>query len=195
MELNSSIYQCKVYHERRAPKENAFAYNIYMFMIDLDELDIISKRFWAISRNRFNLFSFYDNDHFRKKNSNGFKETVREKLEIYLVENGVHAYPSRIKLLTSLRILGHVFNPVSFYYCYDENDVCFAVIAEVTNTYREMKMYLLVEHDQKFFYGSKKKLFYISPFTQLDDQLELKVGFPEDILTILKKIRLKSRLC
>jgi hypothetical protein len=154
-----------------------------MFSIDLDELDLLHKKFRLIGYNKFNVFSFYDKDHFKKGQSED-KQTTLEKLTQYLDEKGVSTKPARVKLFTNLRIFGYVFNPVSFYYCYDKNDQVFCAIAEVGNTYGEMKMYLLQNFETGYFKEVKHKLFYISPFTQLDDYLDLKVGLPGEKLKI-----------
>lgn len=184
MELKSRLYRCKVTHKREKPRRNFFSYNIYMFLIDLDETEKISRQFGVISHNRFNLFGFYDRDHFRKQDRNN-PQTIREKLLEYLQSMGVGFVPARIELLTSLRILGYVFNPVSFYYLYDENDHVKYAIAEVSNTFGEMKFYLLKDLKNGFFHEVHDKYFYISPFTKPDDQLELKVGLPDSNFSIM----------
>jgi uncharacterized protein len=61
--MNSCIYKCSVMHHRLAPKEHKFSYDVFMFYIDLDELELLSKTNWLLSWNRFNLFGFYNKDH------------------------------------------------------------------------------------------------------------------------------------
>lgn len=177
MELESAIYRCRVYHDRLKPKRNKFSYDIFMFSIDLDELPLLSKKFLLFGLNRFNFFSFNDKDHFKKSNNNQKAETTREKLDAFLLQKGI-SLPSKVKLVTHLRILGYVFNPVSFYYCYDDQNNIYCVIAEVTNTYGEMKMFILQNAEGDYFKDIQQKLFYISPFTELDDFLDLKIGQP-----------------
>lgn len=184
MELKSRLYRCKVTHKREKPRPNFFSYNIFMFLIDLDEAEKISRKFSVISHNRFNLFGFYDRDHFKKTDRKN-KQNIRSKLLEYLGSMDVDFAPHRIELLTSLRILGYVFNPVSFYYLYDENDQVKYTIAEVSNTFGEMKFYLLKDYKNGFFHEIHDKYFYISPFTKPDDQLELKVGLPRRKFSIM----------
>lgn len=155
-----------------------------MFSIDLDELGVLDRKFKLFGYNKFNVFSFYDKDHFKKGNAKEERQTTFEKLNQYLAVEGVKTRPSKVKLITNLRIFGYVFNPVSFYYCYDKNEEVYCVIAEVGNTYGEMKMYLLQNSEKGYFREVKQKLFYISPFTQLDDYLSLKVGLPGEKLKI-----------
>jgi len=199
MELTSSIYRCLVAHERIFPKKNNFRYNIFMFYLDIDKMDELSKRMNLVSYNRFNIFSFYDKDHFKQNDSHSV-EPVRARLEKYLENEGMDFIPSRIMLLTNLRLLGYVFNPVSFYFCYDEKQKIKCVVAEVSNTFGEMKMYLVKEKNEEWFELFQQKHFYISPFTKLDDFLSLKIGLPSKELKIFiddlegKEIRVKTML-
>jgi uncharacterized protein len=181
MELKSRLYRCRVTHKRETPRKNFFSYTFFMFLIDLDEAARLSKRFPMIGYNRFNLYGFYDNDHFKQT---GNKATIRQKLHEYLSSQSIKFRPARIELLTNLRILGYVFNPVSFYFLYDEKHTPRYAIAEVSNTFGEMKFYLLKDFDRGFFHGIHQKYFYISPFTRLDDRLELKVGLPKNNFSI-----------
>ena len=73
----SCIYECKLKHVRTKPKENRFTFSVFMFYIDLDELDKISG-FSFFSVNRWNIFSFYDDDHFKFLKQKG----ISEKIEI-----------------------------------------------------------------------------------------------------------------
>lgn len=184
MELKSRLYRCKVTHKREKPRRNFFSYTIFMFMIDLDEGEKLNRKFPIIGYNRFNLFGFYDKDHFKQKNIADNRST-RDKLFSYLKSKDIHFVPARIRLLTNLRILGYVFNPVSFYYLYDENEKVKYVIAEVSNTFGEMKFYLLENFSNGFFHEVHDKYFYISPFTRPDDKLELKVGLPDTGFSIM----------
>lgn len=54
-----------------------------------------------------------------------------------------HAY-----LVTAARFLGYHFNPVSFWYLYDENKSLAAMILEVNNTFDERRMYFLPPDDE-----------------------------------------------
>jgi len=183
MGLKSRLYRVKVTHKREKPRPNFFSYNIFMFVIDLDEVERLAAKFPIIGFNRFNLFSFYNSDHF-KKSGNPRLSSVRQKMIDYLKSQEIHFIPTRIELLTNLRIMGYVFNPVSFYFLYDENEQVKYSIAEVSNTFGEMKYYLLKTKKNGYFHEIHDKYFYISPFTQLDDKLELKVANPGKQFTI-----------
>ena len=54
---NSCLFECTVMHHRLEPKENRFQYNLFMFYLELDELEAVVRKNVFISRNRFNLFN------------------------------------------------------------------------------------------------------------------------------------------
>lgn len=175
------LYDCKVMHQRLLPQRYGFTSGMFMFRLDLDRIGELVEEIPIISHNSVNLYSFHDKDHLWMG-----KETLRENVEAYLVEQGVTQRPQRIELLTSLRVMGYVFNPVSFYFCYREDDQPLCIIAEVHNTFGELKPYLLREEDfnGKRFEAERVKHFYISPFSDLDPFLQLRLEFPGDRLAL-----------
>ncbi|MCX2573035.1 DUF1365 domain-containing protein [Pedobacter sandarakinus] len=183
----SAIYTAKVMHHRLAPKKHSFWYNVYMFYIDLDEIDDLAKRLRWFSRNRFNLFSFRDAEHLQlPKDHPNQTKNVRQHLEIYLKENGVDGANLRIKLLTNLNVLGYNFNPVSFYFCFDQQDQPVCCVAEISNTYREMKLFFF---GKDALYGETfekvtTKYFYVSPFIDHDDKFDFHLKIPQQKLDI-----------
>ncbi len=179
--MNSCLYECNVMHHRLSPKEHRFCYRIFMFHLDLDEIDGIAKRVPLFSRNRRGLFSFHDADHLQEG-----KGDVREKLATYLGENGIALEPGcRAMLLTLPRVMGYIFNPVSFYFCFDPAGAPMCAVAEVGNTFGEKKLYLLprpVAEDR--FRLVVTKHFYVSPFSELDLQFDFKLRVPDETMEI-----------
>ncbi|CAN5916646.1 DUF1365 domain-containing protein [soil metagenome] len=200
--MKSFLYRAKVMHNRTSPKKHRFHYNVFLFCIDLDSIDADFGNISFVSRNRFNLFSFYDKDHPVNENSDGKKRdekatkgergaengvrTVREELNFYLKQNGIENPPARVLLITNLRLLGYVFNPVSFYYCYDENDEPICCVAEVQNTFKEMKLFFLGKDclKENSFHLRTKKYFYVSPFIEHDVEFDFKLDLPTEKLNI-----------
>lgn len=172
--ITSSMYTAKVMHHRLSPKKHSFWYRIYMFYIDLDEIDNLSKKLRWLSRNTFNLFSFRDKDH------------LQQELGDYLKENGIEIGNGKIMLLTNLSVLGYNFNPVSFYFCFNENHEPVCAVAEISNTYREMKLFFFSK-DQLVgdsFKARIQKLFYVSPFIDLDAFFDFNLAIPSEKLDI-----------
>jgi len=168
-------------HHRFSPKVHKFHYRTFMWWIDLDELHLLSRKSWLFGYNRFNLFSFYDKDHMNGE-LNG--KTTKENIAAYLKEQGVDRKGGKIYLLTNLRTMGYLFNPVSFYYCFNPDGSPLCAIAEVGNTYYEMKPFLLSEFDGTSFNLRTKKYFYVSPFTNPDDEFNFSLALPGHQLNI-----------
>jgi hypothetical protein len=173
--LRSCLYECNVMHHRLEPKEHRFAYRIFMFCLDLDEIDEVERRVAGFSRNRFNLYSFRDRDHLTVGEG-----TLKESFLAYLGAQGVD-FPDggRILLVTLPRVLGYIFNPVSFYFCLNAEGVPFCTVAEVGNTFGEKKPFLLraPSEDGRFRLRAPKH-FYVSPFSDLDVEFDFKLSAP-----------------
>lgn len=172
------LYECSVNHTRVSPKKHAFRYRVFMLAIDLDEFPHLA----LLSKNRFNIFSIDDRDHIRTDPS----KSIRENLITWLANNGSEIpADARIVLLTFPRILGYSFNPVSFYYIYSKSGEPLSAVAEVTNTYREMKLFPLGEPLQNGgFDHLVTKDFYVSPFSDPNDVFHFRVGQPTQEWTV-----------
>lgn len=182
--MNSCLYECRVMHHRLAPKVHHFRYRIFMFALDLDEIDAVAARIPFFSRNRANLYAFRDRDHLTLPGLESM--SVKENVIAWLAGQGIH-FPAggRITLVTLPRVLGHVFNPVSFYFCHDAEGRPFCAIAEVGNTFGELKPYLIDERasaDQ--FRRLTPKHFYVSPFFDLNLAFAFKLRVPGERLDI-----------
>jgi DUF1365 family protein len=170
-------------HHRFTPKVHHFEHRIFMFYLDLDELDVVAKQNYLFSRNGRNIYNFCDEDH-EPAGRNSLKERVLE----YLQHNGIDlGKRGHVRLLTLPRVFGHLFNPISIYYCFDgaEKPVC--CVAEVGNTYREMKLYLLGCEQlgvDNTFQKVVAKHFYVSPFSSLTLNFEFKLKVPAHALDI-----------
>jgi DUF1365 family protein len=179
--MNSCMYHCKIMHRRTEPKKYGFTHRAFYFYFDLDEIDGICKNNKYISRNRFNLNGFYDKDHLEV----GAKD-VKGNIIKYVRGKGVRERVAKVMLLTMVRSLGYVFNPVSFYFCFGVNDEILGVVAEVSNTFREMKLYFISEDALKGgrYVSLQKKFFYVSPFIELENDFEFDIGVPGERINI-----------
>lgn len=174
-------------HHRMEPKEHRFHYNVFMFYIDLDEIDTLSKKLWMLSRNRFNFFSFRDSEHLQFPiEKPDTSKNVKQHITDYLKQHDIIIGNGRIMLLTNLNVLGYNFNPVSFYYCFDEKNEPLCVVTEVSNTFGEMKPYLITKEnfiDNKFKLNTTK-YFYVSPFIDHDVNFDFNLAVPAEKLNI-----------
>jgi hypothetical protein len=179
--FHSCLYECTVMHRRLAPKVHAFQYRIFMFAFDLDELDTLPTRVLGFSRNRRNVYQFRDTDHL-----GATVGTVKENLAAYLASQGITLPEgARTVLLTLPRVLGYIFNPVSFYFCTDAAGQPLCAVTQVGNTFGEQKLYLLPQAGvDRTFRLRTPKHFYVSPFLDLATEFEFKLRLPADSLEI-----------
>lgn len=150
-----------------------------MFYLDLDDLNILDKSKHLLGRNRFAPYAFHDSDHHQVENL-----PIRESIEVFLNENGVHDEIGKIHLLTHLRTWGHVFNPVSFYFVFDNTGEAVCSIAEVGNTFNERKMFLLPSNSNGVSQATERKEFYVSPFSDLDTSFHFRLSPPQECLRL-----------
>lgn len=148
-------------HHRPGSPRYRFFYRVFYLLLDLDAIDAACGASRLLSRNRFNLLSFYDRDHGAHDGSR-----LRQWAETLLAEEGLDGTGGRIRLLSMPRVLGYGFNPISLYYCDDAAGQALATIVEVHNTFGEHHVYVLRAEG-----GSgqaqardKPKRFHVSPF-------------------------------
>ena len=145
----SYIYSGTIRHRRFTPFNHFFTYPLFMTYIDLNSIEDTLKKSWLWNINKPAMISFMRNDY-HGDHQISLDESVRKTV----FEKIGYKVKGPIRLLTHLRYLGYCFNPVSFYYCFDEEDSEVDVImAEVTNTpWDERHSYIIREKglDGKF---------------------------------------------
>jgi hypothetical protein len=151
-----------VSHRRVEGPAHDFRYAVFMTLLDLDELPELDARLRLFGHRRHRPLRFVDADHFDRS-----PVGVREALERVVRAEG-HAMPrGRVEVLTNCRVLGYVFNPVSFFYCYDDAGRLAVVVAEVNNTFGDRHSYVLPVEAGRFEWR-RKKLMHVSPFNPPD---------------------------
>jgi DUF1365 family protein len=157
----SAIYDGWVMHRRLSPRHHAFRYRVFAMLLDLDELESLSRRLRLFSWNRPGVTSFQDNDH-------GNGRTLRAWIDAKLADEGIVADgPKRV--LCYPRLFGYVFNPLSVWFCHARDGRLAAMIYEVHNTYGERHSYVLrVENNGPLIRQHCPKAFYVSPFLSMD---------------------------
>lgn len=172
-------------HNRMKPVSHRFHYNVFMFYIDLDEIEILKKKLFLFSHNKFNFFNFRDKEHLQLPIEDPDKtKSTKQHILNYLEQNSVKVVPTKIMLMTNLNVLGYNFNPVSFYYCFDETNKPLCCVAEVGNTFGEMKPYLMTKENLKenIFHLNTEKYFYVSPFMDHDASFDFNLRIPGEKL-------------
>lgn len=190
--MNSCLYECRVMHARLSPTPHRFAYRLFYFAFDLDELPELGQRLALFSYGRAGLYSFRDGDYLPTDEvlpaGPAPHRSLKERVVAYARRHGVDVAGGRVTLVTLPRIAGYLFNPVSFYFCSDRHGQPAAVIAEVTNTFREMKPYFLGpgewQADGSGFRLRRPKQFYVSPFSDVDVAFDFKLRPPDGRLAV-----------
>ena len=154
--------RAETFHGRKGPVRNAFRYTVDYLLLDPER----SSGPRLFSRNRANLMSLQDKDHGGAPGEGRGAAWARE----VLAADGLPA--DRLLLLAQPRLLGHVFNPVSFWLAYDTLGHLRAVIAEVSNTYGDRHSYLCHREDRAPITRedtiTARKIFHVSPFQPVE---------------------------
>jgi len=175
--MNSCIYNGVVTHTRFKPVKHFLKYKTFSIYIDLDEIKKLDNDNPIFSYNKFNIFSFYDKDH-GDRDGKSLKDWVLDSLKKFNINENVN----KIKLLCYPRIFGYVFNPLSIFYCYEDNSLK-AIFYEVKNTFNEQHTYIFKVKDNKIEQKCKKK-FYVSPFMDMDTYYNFKLLNPSEKLSV-----------
>ena len=191
--MKSCIYTGQVRHRRFAPTQNEFQYSLFMMYVDLSELPDLFKKRWFWSADKFNLAWFRREDHYGKPGVR-LDESIRQ-----LVQKETGARPrGPIRLLTHFRYFGFCFNPVSFYYCFDESDSRIeTIVAEVNNTpWNEQHCYVLSDERNEAKGNNKRyrfgKDFHVSPFMEMDINYDWRFVQPDQRLNVHMENRHKD---
>ena len=162
-----SICFGEVIHKRSNPKKNAFRYSVFYLRIPMRSRSanpkVLSK--FGVGDNRFSWLSFYDQDHGIGDND------ALNWIETEIKKSNITGVDGEIWLHTFPRVLGYVFNPVSFWFCHNAAGEIKVIFAEVNNTFGGRHYYLLESKQQDHIrFGEAleaKKDFHVSPFYYL----------------------------
>jgi DUF1365 family protein len=170
----------ETYHGRRGATKNAFRYSIDYVLTDA-EAEVQTPALF--SRNSGNMMSLQDSDHGGAPKKGKGATWVREVLAAYDVTDAI-----RIELLAQPRLLGHVFNPVSFWLCYNAEDALTTVIAEVSNTFGDRHSYLCRHEDGRAITKDEtlaaQKLMHVSPFQPVEGGYTFRFDIQPDSIGI-----------
>lgn len=166
-----------------------------MMYLDLAELPTLFERFWCWSATHPALARFKREDYHGDAAvplDRAIRDTVRNATG--------RAAEGPIRLLTHLRYFGYIFNPVSFYYCYDKDDTRVeTIVAEITNTpWKERHAYVLpagnATQGERVMHFEFDKSFHVSPFMPMDVRYDWRFSAPGDALLVhMKNFRQGAR--
>ncbi|NEX64299.1 DUF1365 domain-containing protein [Noviherbaspirillum galbum] len=153
----------RVHHLRLRPARHGFGYGVYFLRLPLRAMSRQPASGRYFSWNRFNLLSFHEADH-----GDG-RQPLVPWIDGLLRDAGIGDAEGEIWLQTFPRVLGYVFNPVSFWFCHRADGALRAILCEVNNTFGERHCYLL-ENGGELAWGERleaAKTFHVSPFCQV----------------------------
>jgi len=177
LKQDSTLYVGRVTHQRLRPARHRLGYRVFSMLVDVDELPALSRKLRLFSFNRFNLFSLHERDY-----GAGDGLALRSYVEQQLQAAGLRT-GGAIRLLSMPRILGHVFNPLSVYFCDHPEGGLQAVLYEVSNTFGQRHSYLIPvneaeRHGQRIEQHCAKH-FHVSPFLDLDMRYAFRIELPD----------------
>ncbi|MCC0100446.1 DUF1365 domain-containing protein [Streptomyces flavotricini] len=164
-----ALYAAEVRHVRSSPFRYVLGHRTYMWLVDLDDLPVMPRILRPLAR-------FDPRDHFT-----GDTPTLRAGIDAYLAAQGTSA-GGRVLMLAHARVLGHVFNPLTLYWCHNTSGSLVCVVAEVHNTYGERHCYLL--HPDAQARDEVPKDFYVSPFFDVEGSYRMRLPLPGDRLDL-----------
>lgn len=166
-------------HARKGGIANAFRYGVDYVLLNPDSVQGPG----LFSRNRANLTALHDVDHGGAPGQGRGVEWLRQVL-------AAHGLPgaARVQLLAQPRVLGHVFNPVSFWLCHDAAGALRVVVAEVSNTFGDRHSYLCHRADLAPITAADRltaqKIFHVSPFQPIAGGYEFRFDIRPDRIAI-----------
>jgi len=176
MDIAPHILTGNVMHKRLFPRENGFTYGIYYIAFPLSKMKSMDAG-WRFGVNRAALSSFHEKDHGARDGS-----SIESWMRGILKNKNIEANGDII-LICMPRVLGHVFNPVSFWLCCDKGGGLRAVLYEVNNTFGETHSYLcskggdLIKNDD---WLQAEKIFHVSPFLPRDGHYQFRFSITSD---------------
>ncbi|MGW0416401.1 DUF1365 domain-containing protein [Streptomyces collinus] len=157
-------------HVRRSPQRYGLRHRTYLWLVDVDHLPVLPRPLRPLAR-------FRTRDHFT-----GRAPSIRAEVDGFLGEHGIDLHGGRVLMLAHARILGHLFNPLTLYWCHGPDGALRCVVAEVHNTYGERHAYLL--HTDTAGTATVGKDFYVSPFNPVDGRYEMRLPPPGERLRL-----------
>jgi DUF1365 family protein len=165
--MSTRIFHGAIAHVRVRPKRNSFRYRVFFMRFALSDLERLANALFSV--NRWNLFSFHFADHGARDGSH-----PERWIRALLAREGLKEADGEVFLQAFPRMLGYVFNPVSFWLCHDKSAALRAVLCEVNNTFGEHHHYLLFHPDHRPIRAGDTlkaiKVFHVSPFCDVSGE-------------------------
>lgn len=160
---HSNIYVGNVIHRRFSPKKHSFNYRLYMLALDVAEVENHQCSKGVFGFAWYHPLRFFEKDYLR-----GEPFSLSQRISNKVQQLKGHSDIKRMLMLVQVRSFGIYFSPANFYFCYDCNDKCTQMLAEVSNTPWNERHYYLIDLLKPRNEQTTKKVFQVSPFMDLD---------------------------
>lgn len=177
--MKSAVYHGQIYHRRFGARQHTLRYRVYYLLLDLDELPALDEISRLFGINRKAWISFLESDH---GDGTG---TYRDWCNAVLRQAGIADAGTAFQVLTTPRVLGYTFNPISMVYCRRVDGSLGAMIYEVNNTFGERIAYAVpVTRGSGRIRQRCEKSMFVSPFYDLEGNYEFNVTEPLDTIEL-----------
>ncbi|MFJ7203862.1 DUF1365 domain-containing protein [Streptomyces sp. NPDC098789] len=173
--VEPALYPSVITHVRSGPHPYALHQRTSLWLVDLDRLPRLPRVLRALAR-------FDARDHF-----GGDLPSIRAGLDRFLAARGAPPAGGRVLMLAHARVLGHVFNPLSVFWCHGPDGELRHVVAEVHNTYGGRHCYLLGP-EAATGAGHARKEFYVSPFLPVSGDYRMRLPVPGERLVLTVRL-------
>jgi hypothetical protein len=179
----SAVYEGWIRHRRSEPVEHEFRYRICLLYLDLEELPGALDPIPLYSARRPAAARFRRDDYMGDP-ERPLAECARDAVE---AETGRRP-AGPVRMLASIRFLGHVFNPVAFYYCFDSGGRLDAVVADVNNIpWGERHPYVLSRengYEGEVLTDELDKRLHVSPLMGMEQTYSFRAAEPGERLSV-----------
>lgn len=157
-------------HRRFSPKNHSFNYRLFMLALDVADVEKAQGGVGVFGFSWYRPLRFVETDYLKEGLKNdvvGDPHSLNERIKMKVQQLNGHIEINRIVMLVQVRCFGIYFSPANFYFCYDQNNNCTQMLAEVSNTPWNERHYYLVDLIKEEGVKTTKKMFQVSPFMDL----------------------------
>jgi DUF1365 family protein len=173
--LLPAIVEGAVSHHRRGPIDHEFRHRVYQWLVDLDEMP---RPPWYLRP----VAGFDARDHLGGTGPDASAD-IKTNVERFIARGGLEPDAGgRIVMLANARVFGHVFDPLTVFWCFGADGTLRCVVAEVHNTYGERHAYLLTPDRNGE--ADVDKQFYVSPFNDVSGRYLMRFALTEHAVRV-----------
>ena len=162
----SALYVGEVRHRRHRPVAHRLRHRTFHALLDVDDLDRLDREVPGFGVDRAAPMALRTRDHL-----DGTDGPLRARLAALVAARGAELPSGRLQVLCHPRTLGHVFNPVAWWFAHHPDGTLGMVVAEVTSTFGDRVLYVLDAPEpgpDGLWRAHTVKALHVSPFLPVD---------------------------